>query len=228
MSNFLSDKFFWICVEGIDATGKTTMSKQITKLLKQKYGHSYQIILLNEFSNYQTGKLIKRELNKKFFFCLGKSGHYPLAEILLLESDFILQLEIIFSKKNNRKKIIISDRGPLTFFIYQKSRLSNKYINIKWDNWIKNNLSYIIGEPDLYIILDCDVEEIKRRILKRDKRLLTNKEIIQIKQYQRQYKKFVNKFANKQNVIFLDKRSKNIYSTFSYVTREIEKEKALS
>ncbi|MBU4347182.1 deoxynucleoside kinase [Patescibacteria group bacterium] len=224
----MSDKFFWICIEGIDATGKTTMSKQITKLLKQKYGHNYQIILLNEFSNYQTGKLIKQELNKKFFFYLGENEHYPLAEILLLESDFILQFEVIFSKKNNRKKIIISDRGPLTFFIYQKSRLSNKYINIKWDNWIKNNLSYIIGEPDLYIILDCDVEEIKQRILKRDKRLLTNKEIIQIKQYQRQYKKFVNKFANKQNVIFLDKHPKDIYSTFSYITREIEKEKALS
>lgn len=171
---FLKRNYFWISVEGVDGAGKTRLIKEIAPFLHKKYGKRFRIFLINEFSCSPFGELIKQIIAKKRFFILGEKKKYiPFAETLILAGDFIYQFEQYAKTKSKRKIIIISDRGPHTFFTYQAARIQYIYRKINeniLEKWIEN-IFYPIGFPDFSLLLISPTKEIQQRIDKCGKQI---------------------------------------------------------
>ncbi|MBD3360051.1 MAG: hypothetical protein GF365_05095 [Candidatus Buchananbacteria bacterium] len=66
MKNCLKN-FYWISIEGTDGVGKTSLIKKLKKTLKNKH-KNLNIIIIDEFSNSEIGKIIKSIIKKKIFF----------------------------------------------------------------------------------------------------------------------------------------------------------------
>ena len=191
---FIPKNYFWLSIEGTDATGKTSLLKEIEIFFKKQKITNFAII--KEFSDSPFGALIQDITHKKKFFSLGDKFHYPFAETLLLCGDFIYQFEKILMKSKNRKKLfIISDRGLYSFLTYQLLRIKNQYrssVSHFLEKWIEE-IFKPIGFPHLVILLISPIKEIKRRIVERDG-FVRKKEIQFIQEVQNEYLKILKKF----------------------------------
>lgn len=196
--------FIWISIDGTDGAGKTTISKKLHCHLQKLYPNK-KFILFNEFSSFETGKAIKRIIRKEKFFKLNPITHYPLAETFMLAADLMCQFEAeIIGNKNRKQVYIISDRGPYSFLTYQLIRLKNSYPHGKWDKWVENILKPF-NSPHLSILLVSDINEIKKRLIKRgDKQVSQNLQFI--KRIQNAYIKLAKNDKNS----FILKNKKNI------------------
>lgn len=154
----------WLAIEGTDAVGKTQLTHELFLWLRSEHPE-IDSMMMDEFSSSPVGRLIKEVINDKTFFMLGDNEHIPIAETLILGSDFMLQQEI-FNKttSSNKRGLIVSDRGIYSFFVYQGIRLENSYgDSIDWEKWITNMFSPI-GFPDLTLCLSSPINQIERRL----------------------------------------------------------------
>jgi len=191
--------FFWVSIEGTDCVGKTFFSKKLSEYFQKKG----TICLMNdEFSNSGIGNFIRNTVEKENFFQIDKKVSNPFAETLVLASDFIFQFEgKRVMKKDGKKLLIISDRGPHSFFTYQYLRIKDIYgidIAKKSLKWMEN-IFFPIGFPDIIILLKSDIGEIRNRIIKR------------------------NGFVDKKSIDFI----KKVQDEFSLIIKRNEKEKLL-
>ncbi|MGI5826641.1 MAG: dTMP kinase [Patescibacteria group bacterium] len=154
----------WLAIEGTDAVGKTQLTHELFSWLKSEHPEINSVIM-DEFSSSPVGRLIKEVINDKTFFMLGDNEHIPIAETLILGSDFMLQQETISRTISpNQKGVVISDRGIYSFFVYQGIRLRNSYgDSTDWEGWITNIFSPI-GLPDLTLCLSSPIDQIERRL----------------------------------------------------------------
>jgi thymidylate kinase len=214
-------KYFWLSVEGTDAVGKTTLVKKIEAFLKRQ--KKIKFAILKEFSNSKVGNLIKQIIDKERFFRLGKV-HYPFSETLLLYTDFIYQFEQILLKYSEKDKLfIVSDRGPYSFFTYQFLRIKDIY-NIQYPNYLKDWLRDIflpLGMPNLTILLISPLQDIKKRIEKREGSI-TKKDLLFIDRVQKEYLKISERISYPP-ILVLENRNGN-FSNIEKKTIKIIKE----
>lgn len=218
-------KYLWISIDGTDAVGKTMLTRKLVEYLKRKYPRK-KFISLKEFSNHETGIVIKKIIKKRNFFTLGKRCNYPLAETIMLYADLVLQLEkVIFEKHYNQKIFIISDRGPFSFLTYQALRIRRKYKNNRhYLQWLDNSLQ-LFGFPDISIFLISDPEDIKKRLIKRRDKV--NKESIEfIKMVQKEYLKTSNRHKSNSMLIIKNKQGeakKTFDKAIAFIENHINK-----
>lgn len=157
----------WLAIEGTDAVGKTKLAQELFMWLKNEYPE-ISPFLMKEFSFSPVGRLIQEIINNKTFFMLENNKQVPIAETLVLGSDFIFQQEEIAKKdRTDGKSVIVSDRGIYSFFVYQGIRLKNVYGNtIDWYKWIEN-IFLPIGTPNLTLCLSSPIDQIERRLRER-------------------------------------------------------------
>ncbi|MFW9851809.1 MAG: dTMP kinase [Candidatus Thorarchaeota archaeon] len=138
----------FICVEGIDGSGKTTHARTLVKRLCSL---GYDAVYTTEPTRYS---LPGRKLRESFF----APERLPVEEEfrLFLEDRIIhLKDEVIPQLEDN--KIIITDRYYFSSVAYQGSR------GLDWKYILEENLKIALV-PDLVIILDIPVKVAIERI----------------------------------------------------------------
>jgi dTMP kinase len=217
MKNCLKN-FYWISIEGTDGVGKTSLIKKLKKTLKNKH-KNLNIIIIDEFSNSEIGKIIKSIIKKKYFFKLSYKYNLPITETLVLASDFYYQIEkIININKNKTNFILITDRGPHSFLTYQLIRLKNIYTKQIWEKWL-TNIFLPLKNPDIAICIYTDIIDIKKRIKKRGDNI-NQKDLIFIKKTQNLY---IKMFKNKKNHYLLNNKQNKLNDLNKKIINLIEK-----
>lgn len=137
----------FICVEGLDASGKTTQSKLLVKSLRKK---GFDAVYTTEPSKGHIGRLIRRHV------LLGENRLSVVLEALLFSADRIDHLEREVIPALNDKKIVVSDRYLYSSLAYQ----GVTGLNLKWIEEINKWAM----KPDLTIYLDIPPKVVLQRL----------------------------------------------------------------
>lgn len=156
----ISPACYWISIEGTDAVGKTSLVKALSQKLSVIYPE-IRTVTMPEFSSSPVGVAIQSIIKEKTFFSLSDDAKSPIAETLILAGDYFSLLE---NKTMDTAQILITDRGKLSFLVYQGIRLAAEYGDItKWQKWIRD-ITTFLREPDLTICLISSMEMIEIRL----------------------------------------------------------------
>ena len=131
-------KFMYICLEGIDGSGKSTQIELLEKWLKEM-GHTVEKVV--EPTSSPVGILIREMLQEP----QATDSHFQKVLALLFAADRMLLMDKI-QQEESQNKIIISDRCFYSSMVYQSP-----------SSWI-NEINKYIRKPDLVLLLDIDVD----------------------------------------------------------------------
>jgi len=144
----------FICIEGIDASGKTTQAKALVRRLHRK---GFDAVYTTEPSKGKIGRLIRSHV-------LDREKRVPVAlEALLFAADRIDHLENEVKPALEKGKIVICDRYFYSSLAYQGAA------GLSLD-WIQRINQFVLV-PDLAIFLDVP-SEIGLQRLKRKKTVM--------------------------------------------------------
>ncbi|MGA3290905.1 MAG: dTMP kinase [Candidatus Bathyarchaeia archaeon] len=168
----MGKKGVFICVEGLDGSGKTTQAIFLTKMLSKKYNAVYTA----EPSQGKIGTFIRD-------CCLYEGKRLPTeAEALLFAADRIEHMQNEVAPALAEGKIVICDRYIYSSLAYQGGA------GLSLD-WIKTINARAL-QPDFSIFIDVSPE----RVLERLQRKKSVMETLEIQQKVREvYLKFVEK-----------------------------------
>lgn len=142
----MKKKGVFICIEGLDGSGKTTQ----VELLSKKLEKEFDVLCTSEPSKGLIGDFIRKS------YLYGKNRLSPYVEALLFAADRIEHVENEIIPALNKGKIVISDRYVFSSLAYQGSGK----IDLDWIQTV--NKSILL--PDLSIFLDVDPEKVLSRI----------------------------------------------------------------
>jgi dTMP kinase len=135
----LTQKSFFIVLDGIDGSGTTTHSNLLKGFLETR---EFKVHLTQEPSNSEIGLLVRKYLKDKAI--------PPITDALLFAADRSLHYLGEIKQKLEQGYIVISDRYIESSIVYQS--LQSDLVSIKWVKTINK----FVAQPDLTIILDID------------------------------------------------------------------------
>ncbi len=138
-----------VAFEGIDGSGKTTLSKKLYKFLKDR---GLKVKLLSEPGGTEFGREVKRLLEE---FKLE-----PLTEVFLFNSA---RLELYKRIKSLKEEVIILDRCYISTYAYQGY---GRGVSLKLLKELINSLPYKV-DLDFIFYLDLSPEDALKRKVKR-------------------------------------------------------------
>lgn len=175
----------FICIEGIDGSGKTTQAKLLANRLKI----SHNAVYTAEPSRGKIGTYIKKS------YLYGEKRLSIVLEALLFAADRIEHLENEIFPSLDKGRLVISDRYVYSSLAYQGAAGLSL-------NWIKKINEHAL-EPDLAVFIDVNPETVMRR-LKPKKSVMENIDT------QKKVRKIYLKFVKDGKLIRIDGgKSKN-------------------
>lgn len=144
----------FIVIEGLDGSGKTTISKLLYDYLTKK---NYKVLLTSEPTDGPIGRIIKKYLAK------SKHKRDHILEALLFAADRRWHVKEIILPALNKYDYIISDRYVYSSYAYQQSNVTP----LKWLIEINKD----VPKPDIIIFLDVSPDECLRRLRNKGKSL---------------------------------------------------------
>lgn len=143
----MKKKGVFICIEGIDASGKTTHARRLVRNLRQR---GFDAIYTTEPSPGEIGKFIKR-------YVLQRKKRVPsVVEALLFAVDRVDHLEKRIKPALRQEKKVVSDRYVFSSLAYQGAA----GLDLNWIEEInKSALS-----PDLAVYIDVPPEVVVKRM----------------------------------------------------------------
>lgn len=143
----LKQKGVFICIEGLDASGKTTHAHWLVRNL---WKQGFDAVYTTEPSRGEFGRFIRR-------YVLQRMRRVPsVVEALLFAVDRVDHVEKEIKPALERGKIVVSDRYVYSSLAYQGAA----GLDIKWIEEI-NRLAL---PPDLAIYIDVPPEVVVKRI----------------------------------------------------------------
>jgi len=139
-------KGFFICIEGLDKSGKTTQSTLLVEALRRK---GYDAVYTSEPSDGKIGRFIREYLLNR------RERVYAMIEALLFAADRTEHTETFIKPNLKKGKIVISDRYLFSSLAYQGAAGVSL-------NWIKE-INKAAIKPDLAIYIDVPVDVIIHR-----------------------------------------------------------------
>jgi dTMP kinase len=137
----------FICLEGIDGSGKTTQAHRLVKILIKK---GYEAVYTTEPSKGTYGRIIRKHL-------LQRNKRVPIVvEALLFAADRIDHIKKEIDPLLHAGKVIICDRYVYSSIAYQGA------FNLSLE-WIKEINKHAI-KPDLALYIDVLPEMLDSRI----------------------------------------------------------------
>ncbi|MDD1774785.1 MAG: dTMP kinase [Methanobacterium sp.] len=133
----------YICLEGIDGSGKSTQIKLLKKWLKEI---GQKVLTIREPTPSDVGLLIRKMLLSP----RSNDEDYQNTLALLFAADRTLLIEKI-EKAESQNKVVISDRSYYSSMVYQNDQ--------EWITQINKHAK----KPDVTILLDLDVETALKR-----------------------------------------------------------------
>jgi len=137
----------FICIEGIDASGKTTQAHRLVRNMHQR---GLNVVYATEPSTGEIGKLIRDHV-------LNRKKRLPVAvEALLFAADRIYHVEKEIEPALQKGKIVICDRYIYSTLAYQGAA----DLDLHWIELI-NQFALV---PDLALFLDVSPEVVIERM----------------------------------------------------------------
>ena len=152
----MSKKGVFICIEGLDGSGKSTQAK----LLAKKINKTSTALYTAEPSQGKIGKFIRKRL-------FEQKRMPTTVEALLFAADRIEHIENLVAPALAEGKVVISDRYVYSSLAYQGSA----GLNLEWIESVNANAL----KPDLCIFIDVEPAVVLER-LKRKKSVMENLE----------------------------------------------------
>lgn len=182
----------FICIEGIDGSGKTTQAKLLANRLKI----SHNAVYTAEPSRGKIGTYIKKS------YLYGEKRLSIVLEALLFAADRIEHLENEIFPSLDKGRLVISDRYVYSSLAYQGAAGLSL-------NWIQKINEHAL-EPDLGVFIDVNPETVMSR-LKPKKSVMENIET------QKKVREIYLKFVEDGKLIRIDgNKSKNEVSKEIY------------
>lgn len=173
-------KGVFICVEGIDGSGKTTQAHILVEALKKE---GFEAVYTTEPSNGVFGKMLRKHI-------LEGSRRVPVVvEAVLFAVDRFDHIESEVKPLLKRGKIVVSDRYVYSSIAYQgASSLSKK--------WLKEINNRAI-KPDLSIFIDVPPEIVIGRINRQ-------KSVMETLQTQKRVREAYLKLVEEEDLLVID------------------------
>jgi dTMP kinase len=178
MNKQMSGKGLFICVEGLDGSGKTTQAKMLTKRLQ-----SQKAVYTAEPSRGKTGTFIRE-------CCLYEEKRLPtVVEALLFAADRVEHVEKEIKPALAEGKLVVCDRYIYSSFAYQGSAGLNS-------GWIKRINSYAL-KPDYAVFIDVPPERVLDRLQRK-------KSVMETLEIQRKVRDVYLQFVKKGELILVN------------------------
>lgn len=170
----------FICIEGLDGSGKTTQSRLLVKNLRKQ---GFDPVYTTEPSRGLIGRLIR----KKFLQVEKRAP--PIIEALLFAADRMEHIEQEVKPALERGKIVVSDRYFYSSLAYQGAAGLDC-------NWIREINKWII-QPDLAIFIDVPPEVVIKRLNRK-------KSIMETIENQRKVREVYMKLVEEKKLVLVD------------------------
>ena len=175
----VNKKGAFICIEGLDGSGKTTQAKLLAKKLRK----SHNAVYTAEPSRGKIGTYIRNR-------CLyGGKRLSTVVEALLFAADRIEHVETEVLPALHQGKLVISDRYVYSSLAYQGAA----GLSLEWIEKVNEHAL----KPDLAVFIDVDPNTVLER-LKRRKSVMENLET------QQKVRDVYLKFVAKGKLVRLD------------------------
>jgi dTMP kinase len=175
----MSKKGVFICIEGLDGSGKTTQAQILTERLSR----SHNAVYTTEPSHGTTGTFIRE-------YCLYKEKRLPIAtEALMFAADRVEHVENEIKPALAEGKLVICDRYIYSSLAYQGSA------GLSLD-WIKKINSYAL-QPDFAVFIDVPAGRVLERLQRK-------KSVMETLEIQQKVRKAYLKFVKKGELILID------------------------
>ncbi|NIU81351.1 dTMP kinase [Candidatus Bathyarchaeota archaeon] len=176
----MKKKGAFICIEGLDASGKTTQARRLVRELRKK---AFEAVYTTEPSSGEIGEFIRT-------YILQRKRRVPIAvEALLFAVDRVDHLEHRVKPALQEGKIVVSDRYVYSSLAYQGAAGLDL-------NWIEE-INRSVITPDLAIYIDVPPEVVVKRI-KRKRSVMERREI------QRKVREVYMKFVEDGRLLRVD------------------------
>jgi dTMP kinase len=143
----MKKKGLLICIEGIDASGKTTQAKLLVKNLIKK---GYDAVYTTEPSQGFFGQVVRQKILH------GEKRLPVIIEALLFAVDRLDHIEREIKPALKQGKIVVSDRYVYSSIAYQGAAGLD-------ERWIEEINKWTV-KPDLAIYLDVPAEVVIKRV----------------------------------------------------------------
>jgi dTMP kinase len=155
----------FICIEGIDASGKTTQTKILVRKLRRK---GIDAMYTTEPSRGEVGKFIRRHV-------LKRAKRVPIAlEALLFAADRVDHLGNEVKPALEKGRIVVCDRYVYSSLAYQGAT----GLSLDWIQCI-NQFALV---PDLAIFLDVSPEIVLKRLKRKKTVMETNANLQKVRE----------------------------------------------
>lgn len=143
----MKKKAFFICIEGLDASGKTTQAHRLVRNLRQR---GFEAVYTTEPSSGEIGRFIRARI-------LQRKKRVPsVVEALLFAVDRIDHVERRIKPALQKGKVVVCDRYMFSSMAYQGA----EGLNIEWIEEINGSAI----PPDIAIYLDVPPEVVLKRM----------------------------------------------------------------
>ncbi|MCW4034541.1 MAG: dTMP kinase [Candidatus Bathyarchaeota archaeon] len=167
----------FICIEGLDGSGKTTHAHRLVNNLQRK---GYQAVYTTEPSRWELGSFIRGTILE------GKKRVPRVVEALLFAVDRVEHFEKDVKPALQKGKIVVSDRCVYSSLAYQGSA----GLDLEWIEQINR----FAVAPDFAIYIDVQPEVVVKRIRRK-------KSVMERLETQRKVQKVYMKYVNNKELV---------------------------
>jgi len=137
----------FVCIEGLDGSGKTTQAKRLVKNLRRR---GFDAVYTTEPSTGKVGKLIRS-------FVLDREERVPIAlEALLFAADRVDHVEAVVKPLLKQGKVVVCDRYVYSTLAYQGA------VGLDLE-WIERINRFAL-KPNLALFIDVPTDVVVKRL----------------------------------------------------------------
>lgn len=198
---------YFVSFEGQDASGKTELLNSVDNVLKKK---GYKAKVVEEFSNSETGKYLKKLLSDNKFLRFGTGMSSAFTETMLIASDMYFQDEQEIRPALKEGNIVLKERHIDTLFACQIPKIREDYPEYEYDElhkWIKQ-ISNKLYAPDITLLLTVPKDVQITRIEKRGENV-SNEDLRTFEEREKIYIELAKKHKNRIILFDNNKSIKN-------------------
>ena len=158
----------FVVIEGIDGSGKGTLTKRLTTRLKEEY--KVELLSFPRYSDTLYGKVVGRYLNGDF----GNTAEHPLMHGTLFALDRI-ESKPELERLLHENDFVFCDRYVPSYLCYSAMKAKKEERNDVVRHFVKLEYEvFNLPKPDVILFLNIPVKLAIENIAKKEKRVYTD------------------------------------------------------